>query len=153
MARRSTMGRGSRRISASRGFFFLFYTTNTYLGTIYTYEWRRQGWTGLEIGRGSTPTARDAALGIFFHPGYILTPSFFNPSLIWWWHWSSAAPCICWMVFTFFTKPQSESLSISPLRDHKGKGICSIIPIGNIRRSVHLLPKFGSAAPAEWTDK
>ena len=59
------MGRGSRRIGASRGFFF-FYTTNTYLGMIYTYEWRRQGWTGLEIGRGSTPTARGAALGIFF---------------------------------------------------------------------------------------
>ena len=47
--------------------------------------------------------------------------------------------------------PNHFLYKISPLRDHEGKGICSIIPIGNIRRSVHLLPKFGSAAPAEWT--
>lgn len=40
---------------------------------------------------------------------------------------------------------------ISPLRDQNGGHICSIIPLANIRRSVHLIPKFGSSAPQEWT--
>ncbi|KAF8056055.1 hypothetical protein FPV67DRAFT_1566591 [Lyophyllum atratum] len=40
---------------------------------------------------------------------------------------------------------------ISPLKDREGGRICSIIPLANIRRSIHLFPKFGRVAPAEWT--
>jgi hypothetical protein len=32
-----------------------------------------------------------------------------------------------------------------------GVRAASIIPVANIRRSVHLLPKFGPVAPAEWS--
>ncbi|KAJ7078695.1 hypothetical protein B0H15DRAFT_788758, partial [Mycena belliarum] len=32
-----------------------------------------------------------------------------------------------------------------------GERITSVIPLANIRRSVHLLPKFGPVAPPEWT--
>jgi hypothetical protein len=47
--------------------------------------------------------------------------------------------------------PNHLLYKITPLKDRDGRCICSIIPVGNIKRSVHLLPKFGSAAPAEWT--
>ena len=40
---------------------------------------------------------------------------------------------------------------VRPLKDAQGDWICSIVPVGNIRRSVHLIPKFGPVAPAEWT--
>ncbi|KAI9461560.1 hypothetical protein BJY52DRAFT_1203368 [Lactarius psammicola] len=40
---------------------------------------------------------------------------------------------------------------IRPQTDLEGNWICSIVPVGNIRRSVHLLPKFGPVVPAEWT--
>jgi hypothetical protein len=40
---------------------------------------------------------------------------------------------------------------ISPLQDKDSGHICSIIPLANIRRSVHLIPKFGSSTPQEWT--
>jgi hypothetical protein len=32
-----------------------------------------------------------------------------------------------------------------------GEGLASIIPLDNICRSVHLLPKFGTVGPAHWT--
>ncbi|KJA19341.1 hypothetical protein HYPSUDRAFT_1096163 [Hypholoma sublateritium FD-334 SS-4] len=40
---------------------------------------------------------------------------------------------------------------VSPKRDRDGTHVCSIIPVANIRRSVHLYPKFGVFAPQEWT--
>ncbi|KAI9451165.1 hypothetical protein BJY52DRAFT_1206005 [Lactarius psammicola] len=40
---------------------------------------------------------------------------------------------------------------IQPQTDLEGNWICSIVPVGNIQRSVHLLPKFGPVVPAEWT--
>ncbi|KAG2008939.1 spindle assembly checkpoint protein SLDB [Coprinopsis cinerea AmutBmut pab1-1] len=35
--------------------------------------------------------------------------------------------------------------------EEEGGHICSIIPLSDIRRSVHLYPKFGPSAPVEWT--
>ncbi|KAJ7052358.1 hypothetical protein C8F01DRAFT_925454, partial [Mycena amicta] len=32
-----------------------------------------------------------------------------------------------------------------------GEHVASIVPAENIRRSVHLLPKFGPVAPQAWT--
>jgi hypothetical protein len=42
---------------------------------------------------------------------------------------------------------------VTALRDRNGglEKICSVIPVANIRRSVHLLPQFGPQAPTEWT--
>ncbi|KAF7343824.1 hypothetical protein MSAN_01963600 [Mycena sanguinolenta] len=54
--------------------------------------------------------------------------------------------------FTAF-KPQPEQhrLMYKVSRSIKnGDRLASIIPVGNIRRSVHLLPKFGPVAPPEW---
>lgn len=49
--------------------------------------------------------------------------------------------------------PENESLlyKITPLKDSNDGRICSVVPVANIRRSVHLLPKFGPVAPQEWT--
>ncbi|KAN0139632.1 hypothetical protein V8E53_002294 [Lactarius tabidus] len=48
-------------------------------------------------------------------------------------------------------EPNRGMFKICPLTDAEGNWICSIVPVGNIRRSVHLIPKFGPVAPAEWT--
>jgi hypothetical protein len=56
--------------------------------------------------------------------------------------------------YTRISNPPDRFLllyKISPLRDQNGGHICSIIPLANIRRSVHLFPKFGPTAPQEWT--
>ncbi|KAN0140650.1 hypothetical protein V8E53_001477 [Lactarius tabidus] len=55
--------------------------------------------------------------------------------------------------YTAFTQdpdPNSLLYKISPMRDRDGGRVCSIIPLANIRRSVHLIPKFGAVAPQEW---
>lgn len=53
----------------------------------------------------------------------------------------------------FSDAPERHHLlyKISPLRDKEGGHICSVIPLENIRRSVHLFPKFGSSVPQAWT--
>ena len=55
-----------------------------------------------------------------------------------------------YMAFTQDPDPDSLLFKISPMRDRDGGRICSIIPLANIRRSVHLIPKFGAVAPEEW---
>ncbi|KAF8264069.1 hypothetical protein EI94DRAFT_1703538 [Lactarius quietus] len=55
--------------------------------------------------------------------------------------------------YTAFTpNPDPDNLlyKISPKMDRDGGRMCSIIPLANIRRSVHLFPKFGAVAPQEW---
>jgi len=52
----------------------------------------------------------------------------------------------------FSDAPDSNNLmyKIRPLYDHSGGHICSIVPLANIRQSIHLFPKFGPIAPQEW---
>ena len=47
--------------------------------------------------------------------------------------------------------PSTLLFKVSPLKDGAGGRICSIIPLANIRRSAHLIPKFGAVAPQGWT--
>ncbi|KAJ6557130.1 hypothetical protein B0H10DRAFT_2370751 [Mycena sp. CBHHK59/15] len=56
--------------------------------------------------------------------------------------------------FTAFkTQPEPNHLmyKISRAEDRDGDQMASIISIDNIRRSVHLFPKFGRVAPRKWT--
>ncbi|KAJ7703809.1 hypothetical protein B0H14DRAFT_3099824 [Mycena olivaceomarginata] len=55
--------------------------------------------------------------------------------------------------FSAFTaQPEAPHLMYKLTRSLKdGERLASIIPLENIRRSVHLLPKFGTMAPAHWT--
>ncbi|KAJ7731745.1 hypothetical protein B0H16DRAFT_1772455 [Mycena metata] len=53
--------------------------------------------------------------------------------------------------FSPFTEPEADHLMYKVKRSTKdGDRLASIIPVGNIRRSVHLLPKFGPVAPQSW---
>ncbi|KAJ6631941.1 hypothetical protein B0H10DRAFT_2159548 [Mycena sp. CBHHK59/15] len=53
--------------------------------------------------------------------------------------------------FSPFMQPEPNHLMYKVNRSLKdGDRISSIIPLANIRRSVHLLPKFGPVAPPEW---
>ena len=45
----------------------------------------------------------------------------------------------------------SRKHKVTPLKNRDGTNVCSIIPLANIRWSVHLLPNFGLFAPQEWT--
>ncbi|KAJ7803565.1 hypothetical protein B0H14DRAFT_3091956 [Mycena olivaceomarginata] len=56
--------------------------------------------------------------------------------------------------FTAFkSQPEPNHLmyKISRSENRDGERLSSIIPIDNIRRSVHLFPKFGRVAPRHWT--
>ncbi|KAJ7886374.1 hypothetical protein B0H14DRAFT_2338231, partial [Mycena olivaceomarginata] len=53
--------------------------------------------------------------------------------------------------FSPFTTPEPDHLMYKVRRSIKdGERLASIIPVGNIRRSVHLSPKFGPVALAAW---
>jgi hypothetical protein len=47
--------------------------------------------------------------------------------------------------------PDHLLYKVSPMKYQDGGRICSIIPLANIHRSTHLLPKFGRVAPQAWT--
>ncbi|KAJ7204057.1 hypothetical protein GGX14DRAFT_369059, partial [Mycena pura] len=56
--------------------------------------------------------------------------------------------------FTAFKRqpePNHLMYKISRAENRSGDRMASIIPIDNIRRSVHLFPKFGRVAPREWS--
>lgn len=55
--------------------------------------------------------------------------------------------------FTNELEPNSHLFKILPMKDRDGGNICSIIPLANIWRSVHLIPKFGEVALQEWTSR
>ncbi|KAJ7603583.1 hypothetical protein FB45DRAFT_1087710 [Roridomyces roridus] len=53
--------------------------------------------------------------------------------------------------FTPFASPEPHHLLYKLKRSLKdGERLASIVPVGNLRRSIHLLPKFGPVAPAGW---
>ena len=47
--------------------------------------------------------------------------------------------------------PNHQLYKITPLKNHDGTNVCSIIPLANIRQSVHLFSIFGRFASQEWT--
>ncbi|KAJ7488721.1 hypothetical protein B0H11DRAFT_1720346 [Mycena galericulata] len=53
--------------------------------------------------------------------------------------------------FSPFTQREPDHLLYKVKHSLKdGDRLASIIPVANIRRSVHLLPKFGPIAPPDW---
>ncbi|KAJ7703550.1 hypothetical protein B0H17DRAFT_922054, partial [Mycena rosella] len=51
----------------------------------------------------------------------------------------------------FTATPEPNHLMYKVSRTEKdGERMASIIPVQNIRRSIHLCPKFGPAVPPEW---
>ena len=48
-------------------------------------------------------------------------------------------------------EPNHLMYEVSPQKDRDGSNMCSIILLANIRRSVHLFPKFGAFMPPEWS--
>ena len=55
--------------------------------------------------------------------------------------------------YTPFANPMAHHglHKISTMKEPDGGRTCSIVPIAEIRRSVHLFPNFGTHAPAHWT--
>ncbi|KAA1479206.1 hypothetical protein DENSPDRAFT_751875, partial [Dentipellis sp. KUC8613] len=55
--------------------------------------------------------------------------------------------------FTKFSQTaEPNHLMYKISREYKnGQRHAAIIPINSIKRSVHLIPKFGASAPREWT--
>ncbi|KAH7905920.1 hypothetical protein BJ138DRAFT_1017021 [Hygrophoropsis aurantiaca] len=59
--------------------------------------------------------------------------------------------------FSPFTAPDANhgmyKVSRSQTRNHEGdlERLVSVIPVGNIHRSVHLIPRFGPVAPRNWS--
>ncbi|KAJ7936266.1 hypothetical protein B0H13DRAFT_1589701, partial [Mycena leptocephala] len=50
-----------------------------------------------------------------------------------------------------FTEPEPDHLMYKVKHSLKDRErLASIIPVANIRRSVHLLPKSGPVTPADW---
>jgi hypothetical protein len=47
--------------------------------------------------------------------------------------------------------PNHRMFKIFPLKDSEGTRICSVIPLTDVQRSVHLIPRFGPVAPVTWT--
>ncbi|KAF8262583.1 hypothetical protein EI94DRAFT_1773159 [Lactarius quietus] len=79
--------------------------------------------------------------------GYHFHASLFNPSV--------AVPLhlayVQWYSPLTVQDPNHGMFKIRPQKDSDANWTCSIIPVGNIQRSVHLLPKFGPVVPKEWT--
>jgi hypothetical protein len=46
--------------------------------------------------------------------------------------------------------PNHRMFKISPLKDSDGTGICSVVSLSDVQRSVHLIPRFGPVAPVNW---
>lgn len=47
-------------------------------------------------------------------------------------------------------EPNHLMFKISRCTNDDGDHLATVIPVANIRRSVHLFPKFGPVAPREW---